>query len=179
MKIQYAKYSIPNNNFSKRVTQFFEKIFVVDPAERISTFQLMDLIAREANLPNPYKDRINEKDPEPSMQSVDATPAKQSSSSKPKKQVQQQQFTNEFNQYDNQFDQPKQQVHQQQSSFAGSFWDDVSDVPTETDESLKREQLFKPKISGENVQHQQQQQPMQTQQQSVNLFDFDQPKQQV
>ncbi|EMD44740.1 actin-regulating kinase, putative [Entamoeba histolytica KU27] len=126
MRIQFCKYSIPNNYYSKKVTQFFEKIFVIDPFERINTFQLMDMIAKEVNLPNPYANLMDQSDPVAS-----------SAPSPSPNPVQPQEET------------LKPQVST--SSSAGLFWDNFKDIPTQSDDSLKQKpSILQPKTSGES-----------------------------
>ncbi|ELP93941.1 AP2-associated protein kinase, putative [Entamoeba invadens IP1] len=119
MKIQFCKYSVPNANFSEKVTQFFTKIFVVDPAERISVFQIMDILAKELNLPNPYANLVGQKDQvaEVTDDVLKPVPA-QIKSAEP-----------------------------MQSKSAGLFWDNVKDVPTQADDTLKAP--IKQHITGE------------------------------
>lgn len=128
MKIQFCKYSIPNKVYSSKVTQFFDKIFVPNPADRISVFQIMEILSKELNLPNPYADLVNQDDPVPNV----VTPSPRPPESQPVVQS------------------VKQPTP---SSSAGLFWDSVTDVTVMKDDSVKAkgDGLFKQKVSGEKA----------------------------
>ncbi|KAL7718781.1 non-specific serine/threonine protein kinase [Entamoeba marina] len=111
MKIQFCKYEIPNKNFSDKVTQFFDKIFVVDPDDRIDVYAILHILSQELNLPNPYE----------SSAYVEPIPSEQPTPSpKPTENV-----VNTS---------PKPPA----TSSQGLFWDDVpNDIVTQVDETLK------------------------------------------